>query len=258
LIIRDLSAEKIGNLHLITLEFNKNPLPNLNNPSCTFADIENCACTNQESTDCSLLPDLIILEQFTKNQIKEYAWDHPTYPGQLRFAATIANIGDGPMETIGKNEWKCGTEVVNASTECPDGSYARQTLYQRIYQIENGTFTHQDIDAGTNYYDDKPGHDHFHVDNWVEFRLKKSEINSNGEKEYTLVTEGSKVSYCLFDSGTCSSSHNLCNWKDMIYDQQNLPNYGLGNYSSCKEKIQGISVGGYDTYGMFYEGQSFA
>ena len=34
-----------------------------------------------------------------------------------------------------------------------------------------------------------------------------------------------------------------------------MPNYGLGNYSSCNTEKQGITVGGYDTYGLMYEGQ---
>ena len=32
-------------------------------------------------------------------------------------------------------------------------------------------------------------------------------------------------------------------------------NYGMGSYISCNQDRQGISVGGYDTYGYSYEGQ---
>lgn len=34
-----------------------------------------------------------------------------------------------------------------------------------------------------------------------------------------------------------------------------MPNYGMGVYPSCNFDKQGISVGGYDTYGLMYEGQ---
>jgi Lysyl oxidase len=43
--------------------------------------------------------------------------------------------------------------------------------------------------------------------------------------------------------------------KNIFYGSKNLPNYGLGNFNGCDANIQGISVGGYDTYGMFFEGQ---
>jgi DnaJ-class molecular chaperone len=47
----------------------------------------------------------------------------------------------------------------------------------------------------------------------------------------------------------------LCEEKGKVFGEKNLRNYGLGNYTECKSKKQGISVGGYDTYGMLYEGQ---
>ena len=34
-----------------------------------------------------------------------------------------------------------------------------------------------------------------------------------------------------------------------------MPNYSLGEYYACSLSKQGISVGGYDYYGMMYEGQ---
>jgi len=45
-------------------------------------------------------------------------------------------------------------------------------------------------------------------------------------------------------------------YQGTIYDQAHLPNYGLGKYTSCNSRRQGISVGGIDYYGMNYEGQS--
>ena len=34
-----------------------------------------------------------------------------------------------------------------------------------------------------------------------------------------------------------------------------MPNFSLGNYFACSLQMQGIAVGGYDYYGMMYEGQ---
>jgi subtilase family serine protease len=63
------------------------------------------------------------------------------------------------------------------------------------------------------------------------------------------------VSYCLWDTGVCNNKDSLCFVNGQFYGSKNLPNFGLGNFSGCSATVQGISVGGYDTYGMFYEGQ---
>ncbi|MEA5457731.1 proprotein convertase P-domain-containing protein [Arcicella sp. LKC2W] len=253
LLISDLREEEVGTLNYISLEFTENPMPNQEASPCSFENPEGCKC-DTKSKDCELLPDLIILKKFTEQQIKEYPKDDPYYGGQLHFAASICNIGDGPMETNGMSEWLCGDEKVDSLTKCADGKYARQKVYQRIYSKKGNKLTFKDRLAGTNYFDDKPGHNHFHVDDWVEFRLVKETITKR-KKTKTLVAKGRKVSYCLFDSGVCSNRDNLCEEKGKVYGEKNLSNYGLGNYTECKSKKQGISVGGYDTYGMLYEGQ---
>jgi subtilisin-like proprotein convertase family protein len=249
LLIADLREGVTGNLNYLNLEFSENPMPNQELSPCSFENPEGCDCTNSKN-NCELLPDLIILKKFTEEQIKEYPKDDPQYAGQLRFAATIANIGDGPIETLGMSEWYCGDEKVDSLTKCADGKFARQKIYQRIYSKNEKGLTWKDHLAGTNYFDDKPGHNHFHVDDWVEFRLVKKV-----KKKSILIAKGRKVSYCLFDSGICSNSNDLCQEKGINFGEKNLKNYGLGNYTDCKSKKQGISVGGYDTYGLLYEGQ---
>ena len=191
-----------------------------------------------------------MLPSFTENQIEEYAWNDSLYPGQLRFAATIANIGYGPMEIKGSNQWYCGKLKVDSSVKCTDGNNSRQIVLQRIYYKENNAMKYLEVPTGSMYLDEHPGHNHFHVDDWVEFRL----IKITKDKKMISVAKGKKVSYCLFSSGICSNSDNVCK----IYNQhfgENMPNYGLGNYSSCSLEKQGITVGGYDTYGIMYEGQ---
>lgn len=252
LLITDLKAGQRGNLNFVTLEFSSDPTPNTDTSPCSFEEPGGCLCADKS---CDLLPDLIILPQFTKNQIREYPKDDRNYPGQLRFAATIANVGDGPLETWGKHEWICQGKPVDSTLTCPDGSYARQRIYQRLYRKTGNTLTYIDREAGTNYYDNKPGHNHYHVDDWVEFRLVKLTPRPSQPPLRQLIAKGRKVSYCLFDSGICNNADSLCTCNGRIYGEKNLINYGLGNYSECKAQKQGISVGGYDTYGMMYEGQ---
>lgn len=253
LLISDLREGQAGVLNYFSIEFSENPMPNQAAMPCSFENPGGCKCSETTNT-CELLPDLIILKKFTEQQIKEYPKDDAHYAGQLHFAASIANIGDGPMETNGMSEWFCGTTKVDSLTKCADGKYARQKVYQRIYSKNGAILSWKDRLAGTNYFDDKPGHNHFHVDDWVEFRLMKEELD-NKKMKSRLVAKGRKVSYCLFDSGICSNRDNLCEEKGKVFGEKNLRNYGLGNYIECKSKKQGISVGGYDTYGMLYEGQ---
>ncbi|WP_240699460.1 proprotein convertase P-domain-containing protein [Spirosoma sordidisoli] len=254
LLITDLRKGEGGVLTYVTLEFGANPMPNDEKTPCSFQNPAACRCSTDRS-DCQLLPDLVIIGSFTRAQIKEYAWNDPTYPGQLRFAASIANIGDGPMETVGNREWYCQQQRVDSGSRCADGTLARQRLYQRVYSRQADSLSWHDYPAGTNYFDEKPGHNHYHADDWVEFRLVQRYKTRNGREAEKVVATGRKVSYCLFDSGICRSSDTLCQDRGITYGPENLANYGLGSYASCQASRQGISVGGYDTYGMMYEGQ---
>ncbi len=257
LMIQDLRTGERGALNFVTLEFSENPTPNTDVSPCSMEDGTACKCADG-SEGCELLPDLIILPRLTLDQVKEYPWNDPYYPGQLRLAASIANIGEGPMEAFGNNKWYCGGEEVKDSTViCNDETHPRQQIHQRVYKKNGNKIEWQDRIAGTNYFDDKPGHNHYHVDDWVEFRVVKEIKDKKGKVvKRQLVSKGSKVSYCLFDSGICNNGDSLCVLNGKTYGDKNLVNYGLGNYMDCKSLKQGISVGGYDTYGMMYEGQS--
>lgn len=254
LIVRDLEKGISGKLTMLELGFTDKPTPNFKKSPCTDSTPWGCVCPDGEN-DCLLYPDLVILPAFTENQQKEFAYNHYRYPGQLRLAATIANIGNGPVEVFGKNEWFCGDIPSQKGAKCKDGSYPRQKIYQRVYEKKDSTLAYRDLLAGTNYYDDKPGHDHYHVDDWVAFRLVKELEDQKGNRQSKVIAEGQKVSYCLFDTGICNNDDSLCLLDGVNYGQKNLPNYGLGDFRTCTDGVQGISVGGYDTYGMLYEGQ---
>ena len=255
LTIQDLEKENAGKINFLTLTFENNPMPNIGKNPCEFDNIKACECPNPAESNCELLPDLVMLPRFTNFAVSEYAWNDPNYPGQLKFAATIANIGDGPLETIGKKEWFCGKQQVENDKPCADKSAPRQKIYQRVYQRNGDAVSTKDYEVGTNYFDEQPGHNHFHTDAWVEFRLVKKKKTWWGAQKSIAVATGRKVSYCLFDAGICNDGDSLCQIEGRSYGQYSLANYGLGSYADCKSERQGISVGGYDVYGVMYEGQ---
>lgn len=237
--VYDLEKDISGDLYFVQLKFSDqetvSPLSN-----CSLDSLVNCDCS-MGGKNCELLPDLVLLESLTENSIKYYSPDHDRYPGQIRFATSIANVGDGPIEIIGTNNKVERDKIIYEPVD--------QVVYYNVNRapriVKNVAYK---------YYDDKPGHDHYHVDNWVEFKLLevKKILFWTFYKE---VQTSQKVSFCLFDTGICTRSGGLCDHEGQLYSKENLPNYGIGQYESCFEDKQGISVGGYDTYGVDYEGQ---
>lgn len=244
--IEDLREGISGKLDSISLTFGNEPAVKKRTKGCGRGNYELCECPDG-TENCELLPDLVILPAFTDDQIKEYPFDDKYFPGQLRFATTIANIGYGPIEVVGTEEWVCDDEIVSKEEICEDGQKPRQRLQQRIFMKSGDSLISRVINTGTLYFDDKPGHDHYHVDDWVEFRL----IDPQSEK---LIIKGKKVSFCLYDTGACSQNDDICKIDGISYEET-MPNFGLGSYSTCDFLEQGLSVGGYDAYGLLYEGQ---
>jgi subtilisin-like proprotein convertase family protein len=252
LLIDDLHQRNTGVLNSFSIEFGTNP-PTTAKSSCAAGNIEVCK-TTKGFTNNILLPDLVLIPSFTHNQIKEYAFNDATYPGQLRVAASIANIGEGPMEIQGSNSWLCGNQQVDSTNRCNNGQLPRQKIWQNLYYKQEDKLIKKKVVAGTLYFDEKPGHQHYHVDDWIEMRIVKKTKNKKGLRQ-TVVGKSSKVSYCLFDTGICRNNDSLCVINNKLYGPHNLSNYGLGYFTDCHSKLQGISVGGYDTYGLLYEGQ---
>lgn len=248
LLIEDLKEKQEGILDSISLAFGNRPAHRIITNKCDMEHIGRCDCPTGKP-NCELLPDLVVVPFFTKDQIQEYAWNDPVYPGQLRLAATIANIGYGPMEIKGDKDWICGNVKVDSAMICPDGKISRKKVKQVVYTKTGGSYTTAATDAGTMYFENKPGHNHYHVDDWVAFRLVTIK-----NKKRAVVAKGQKVSYCLFTTGIFYEKDKVSTINGRQYGE-NMPNYGLGNYPTCDFNKQGISVGGYDTYGMLYEGQ---
>lgn len=248
LLIEDLKPGEVGVLDSISLVFGNNPAHVIITSRCDMEHLALCKCPDGKTTG-DLLPDLVLVPFFTRNQVQEYAWNDTVYPRQLRLAATIANIGYGPMEIRGGKQWLCGDKKVDTCQLCDDGKMSRLKVIQRVYGRRETTSTYKDSDAGTMYFEDKPGHNHYHVDDWVAFRL----IKKIGNKK-VIAASGQKVSYCLFTTGIFYKNDGVSKLNGKQYGEL-MANYGLGNYPTCDFNKQGISVGGYDTYGMLYEGQ---
>lgn len=255
ILIQDLKEGISGEMYYAWIQFEKNPVPVLSNARCTTGHAAGCVATSG-TPDSAMLPDLIMVPTFTKDQIFEYSANDSFYPGQLRFAATMGNVGEGPLEIFGKNEWFCGdTPAKDSASVCPDG-YVRQKIYQHVYYKDGDSLARKERFAGYNYYDPKPGHNHYHVEDWVEFRLMKYTFDKKGNiSGKQKVAQSRKETYCLFDSGICTERDGFCYFGDKVYTEKNLRNYGLGTYAGCHADYQGLSVGGYDMYGMMFEGQ---
>ncbi|MDX9975735.1 MAG: lysyl oxidase family protein [FCB group bacterium] len=155
------------------------------------------------------LPDMIVDRAF----LMDYAVSTSIVPGRTHLLLSNAtpNIGLGDMYVYGllpANE--DGSQDVMQRVFRSDGSY---------YDLPAGRFIHH------------PEHDHIHLEDWAEYRLR--EITENGGVG-EIVAGGEKTSFCLRDS--------------RAYDPT-LTNFRPGaKYDSCEGLVQGISVGFEDIY----------
>ncbi len=245
LLIEDLKEGESGFLDSVSITFGNKPAFIRQRQYCNFSQPELCSC-NTNNNSCELLPDLVIVPQFSKTQYEEFAWNDAAYPGELKISVAIANIGLGPLE-VGPETTLTG-DCCTADT-IQNKDERRYALFQKIYSKTGNSFSERKIKTGTIYFDSKPGHNHYHVDDWIEMRLVQQ---VKGKR--VIVCKGQKVSYCLFTTGMLYEKDSSSYINKKIYGR-NMPNYALGEYYACSLAKQGISVGGYDYYGMMYEGQ---
>lgn len=236
LLVEDLKTGEKGFLDEVKITFGKNPAKIKKREICSFETPQFCS---NNGTSVELLPDLVIVPFFTRTQFQEFAKDDAQYPSQLKISVAIGNIGLGPMEVF--------PESLESFTN--ENGKKRYSLLQKIYSLKNGKFSSVNQKSGTIYFEEKPGHQHYHVDDWIEMRLVKI---VNGKRQ--IFAKGAKVSYCLFTNGMLYEKDETSIINKKQYGS-NLKNYGLGDYPSCDLMKQGITVGGYDYYGLMYEGQ---
>jgi len=246
-IIDEVPAD-FGTLNFATITFGANPPPDPGLPPgiCSITNASGCYCPDTSVTDCDLLPDMTASALIIQNQ-------HTEYPGYLTLSNATPNIGYGPLEVRGINTCYCDTVIVGCSTPlCPDGSYPKQLITQRIYHKNGQTMTYWDHPAGTMTY--HANHGHTHVDNWATYTLRVGTVNPD-PLSWPLAGLGSKISFCLINLGSCSGSPGYClDSLGNVVLGNNIPNNGLGGVSGCGNE-QGIFVGSLDIYGQGLAGQ---
>jgi hypothetical protein len=169
------------------------------------------------SLNPALLPDIIIRQDdLYDNQIFTTGVPPKTF---IRFSNATPNVGDGKLYVY-------GTGVDNG-----DGT---ENIIQRIY-FSGGGF----IDRTAGQFIFHPGHNHIHVEDWCEYRVRQV-LPDDGVGD--IVVKGQKTSFCILDLG--------------IYDPT-LPNYNpSGQFFSCSSTVQGLSVGWLDIYDKTLAGQN--
>jgi subtilisin-like proprotein convertase family protein len=246
--VKDEVPADIGNLNFAAITFGSNPPPDPGLPPgiCSTTNASGCVCPDTTMTDCDLLPDMTASALIIQNQ-------HTEYPGYLTLSNATPNIGYGPLEIRGTNTCYCDTVIVGCATPiCPDGSYPKNLITQRIYHKNGQTMTSWDRPAGTMTY--HPTHGHMHVDDWATYTLRAATSDPN-PLNWPIIGDGAKVSFCLINLGSCSGNPGYC--VDSLGNTitgANIPNNGLGSVTGCGNQ-QGIYAGSLDIYGQGLAGQ---
>ena len=136
---------------------------------CTTTNATSCVCATSGSTNCDLLPDIIIgtppLTVTGTYGIIEYSQSgNGSNDGRLRISVSTPNIGKGPLEVRSTSTFICGTDTLTgtAPTTCPNtGLPPLQLIKQRVYHKNGNTMSFYDRDAGSMTY--HPTHGHMHV-----------------------------------------------------------------------------------------------
>lgn len=258
--IHDLGHDTEGVFEKVSFRFSHTPA-RLKASPCSLSNPQSCKCSR---SDGRLLPDLVVSEMGTANNLWEIAYDTTKKQGMLMFEVRVMNLGEGPLELVGTDTWLCGQDTVPSryvhcmeGDETNDSIYPRQIFLQNIYTLKNGRLTKTSRTAGTMAYDGHPGHDHFHADYYARFSFIKPSDTEPDTSKWEVVGTARKASFCLWDMQFCDSDNRKCDFKGQIFNENNLANYGFGTYRSCDDPSrQGISVGGIDWYGLHYDGQN--
>ena len=228
--------------------------------SCSTSNAAGCACPTPGSTDCFLLPD-ILAGKNTLNDSTGYSEYSALVNGVnkslLRIDVSTPNVGWGPMDVRSTDDYVCGTDTLRNFTPstnflCPDGSYPKRLINQRIFHKVGNTFQYELRPAGWMTY--HPSHGHIHVDGWGQYTLRLRDGSIADTLQWPIVSSGIKVSFCLVDLSTCSARAGDCrdeNGNTML--NNDFPNYGLQGGSGCGDVAQGISVGKVDIYSRFLD-----
>ena len=229
---------------------------------CTTTNAGPCQCADGLSTNCDLLPDITaswvgLLDYIEYSQTSGNTnYNQGPNDGRLRVSVSTPNIGYGPLTVSSSTWYVCGTDTTQDGGLCPDGTYPRQLITQRIYHKNGSSMTYTDRWAGSMTY--HPTHGHSHVDDWGTYTLRIKNPNEPDPRKWPIVAGGSKQGFCLMDYYSCSTgaASGHCRDDNTVYQQgnalnstSNFPNYGLGGGGyNCSPTQQGISSGFTDLY----------
>jgi subtilisin-like proprotein convertase family protein len=246
LIVQNLIAGDSGTVNSWSLTFGSHaPVP-ISTPIglCNEYNANGCGCADSTQSDCWLLPDMFIGKEWFTDTIHRRE-----FHDSIRVSNSVANKGFGPMEFYGTGLWFCADSEVAGSGICPDSTYSKETIRQRIYQKNHtGIFTYKDTAAGTMSFHPELGHNHMHIDGWTEntLRIRGPEPDPS---QWPIVGTGIKNSMNVYDEVKCDNVFLACDYGSTVYSIWGLRNAGLGlGYSSGNAYIQGISVGFSDIY----------
>ncbi len=226
---------------------------------CSTGNPAGCSCPGGGTT-CLLLPDITAGKKSLNGTT---GWTEYTQAasspnkGLLRLDVSTPNVGWGPVETVSTNNYLCGSDtlfdfVPPSGFLCPDGSFPKRLIKQRLYQKNGNSFQFIDRDAGWMVY--HPSHGHIHIEGWGLYTIRLRDVTITDTLQWPVVNSGVKVSFCLIDLTTCSGSPGDCqdaNGNTLL--NNNFPNYGLGGGYSCNNIKQGISVGKVDIYHQYLD-----
>ena len=227
---------------------------------CSNGNPSGCGCPTPGATDCYLLPD-ILAGKHSLNETRGWT-EYDQYitgvnKGLVRLDVSTPNVGWGPMEITPTNDYICGTDTLRnffpaTNFMCPDGSYPKRLINQRIYHKIGNSFEYLLRPAGFMQY--HPAHGHIHLDSWGLYTLRLRDLSIADTLKWPIVNSGIKVSFCLIDLTTCSGSLGDCvDLNGNILNNAAIRNYGLGGGYNCGNTIQGISVGKVDIYGQYLD-----
>jgi hypothetical protein len=227
---------------------------------CSNSNPGGCGCPNPNDTTCYLLPD-IQAGRRTLNETR--GWDEydqlvtGVNKALIRIDVSTPNVGWGPMEVTPTNDYICGGDTLrdffpSASFLCPDGSYPKRLINQRIYHKIGNRFEYELRPAGFMVY--HPSHGHIHLDGWGLYTLRLRDTSVADTIKWPIVNSGIKVSFCLIDLNTCSGALGDCIGPNgSVYTNDSVRNYGLGGGYNCGNQLQGISTGKVDIYGRYLD-----
>ena len=227
---------------------------------CTETNAAGCSCATPGTTNCLLLPDILAGKKTLNSTTGWTEYNQMitnVNKGLLRLDVSTPNVGWGPLQVSPTNDYICGTDTLRdffppPNFICPDGSYPKRLIKQKIYQKAGNTMLGVLRDAGWMQY--HPAHGHLHIEGWGLYTLRLKDASVADTLQWPIVNSGVKVSFCLIDLTTCSGALGDCvDANGNVLTNASFPNYGLGGGYSCGAARQGISVGKVDIYNQYLD-----